>query len=176
MSKIAIPLDQADEGLKLIAANIHMFIQDHYALMQQASNWHAMALAIFALEELVKYSELKHMKQEALRRGVTSIEVDERLFGRCRKSHEYKLKLAKDQALIPADAWVINSAKFDSAYFGSAYFDTEDVVITAALRVSNLYVDWEERWQIGTDSFEPLRLKHFADSILLAFEKMGEAM
>jgi hypothetical protein len=29
--KIVIPLDQVNEGLRLIASNIRVFIQDHYA-------------------------------------------------------------------------------------------------------------------------------------------------
>ena len=47
------------------------------------------SLAIFALEELVKYSELKRQREASIRNNLTSVEVDERLFGYGGKSHEY---------------------------------------------------------------------------------------
>jgi hypothetical protein len=46
--KIVIPLSEVDEGLNLVASNIRVFIQDHYALMGQGSIWHAVSLTIFA--------------------------------------------------------------------------------------------------------------------------------
>jgi hypothetical protein len=40
----------------------------------------------------------------------------------------------------------------------------------------NMYVDWtNDKWQIGTGTFEPLRLKNFADAIVIALEKLEKA-
>jgi AbiV family abortive infection protein len=173
--KIVIPLDQVNEGLRLVANNIRAFIQDHYALMQQGSTWHAVAIAIFALEELTKYHQLKRQKETATCNNLQSVEVDERLFGYGRSAHEFKLKIAKEEQLIPSEAWTINTAKFDSAFFDSAYFDTKDVVIDATLRTTNWYVDWKNgKWQIGTEALETLRLKNFADAIIVALEHLEE--
>lgn len=154
-----IPLEKIDERLSLVAGNIQFLYQDHYSLMQAGSNWHAVAMAIFALEELVKYFILKREKDSAIQAKMTSIQVDERLFGRGRNSHKYKLEIARKERLIPLDAWTINTARFDRAYFDSAFFDTEDVVISAALRTRNTFVDWiDGKWEHGT-AVETLRLK-----------------
>lgn len=171
-NKIAIPLDRVDEGLDLIGNNIRAFVQDNYALMHNRSDWHAVALAILALEELAKYYALKQAKEIAIRNKQTSAEVDERLFGYGNRSHEYKLRIAKDQKLIPLDNWTINTGKFDLAYFDSAHFDAQDVVISSALRNMNMYVDWKDgNWRIGTGVFEPLRLKVLVDSIIESLER-----
>lgn len=57
--KCVIPLDMVDEGLSLVASNIQHLYQDHYTLMEAGSPWHAVVMAIFALEELAKYFVLK---------------------------------------------------------------------------------------------------------------------
>lgn len=161
-----IPLDKVDEGLRLIGFNIQSLYQDHYTLMQAGSPWHANVMAIFALEELVKYFVLKRDKKLALETQETSIKVDERLFGRGRNSHQYKLDIAREQELIPLDAWTIHTAAFDKAAFDSAAFDTEDVTVSTALRTRNIFVDWTNgKWEVGSLS-ESTRTKKFVDLIM----------
>lgn len=169
---ITIQLDKVDEGLNVIASNIRSFVQDHYALMHQKSDWHAVAMGIFALEELVKYSELKHGKETAIQKNLTSVEVDERLFGHGKDSHGYKLKIAKDQKLIPLEAWTIHTGGFSSANFSSEAFDT-DAVITATLRTRNTYVDWKNgRWVHGAGIIDSLKVKNFVDSVIHTLEEL----
>jgi hypothetical protein len=103
---------------------------------------------------------------------MTSVEVEEVLFGRGRNSHKRKLDIARKEKLIPPDKWTINTARFDSAYFDSAYFDTEDVVVSAALRTQNIFVDWKDgEWVHGT-ILEVSRVKDFADSIIQSLDKL----
>jgi len=169
---IVIPLDQVDFGLNLIGDNILSFIQDNYALMRQRSDWHAVALAIFALEELVKYAELKRLKELAIRANSLAIEVDKRLFGHGRNSHEYKLTIAKEKELIPLDAWTIHAGYFRSEYFSRKYFDTP-TIISGALRLQNIYVDWKGgEWLHGSEVVDPSRLKTFVDSISKTLERL----
>jgi AbiV family abortive infection protein len=171
--KCKIPLDRIDSGLDLISRNIRRLIGDHYALMKEGSDWHAVGLAIFALEELVKYYVLKQKKDEAIKKQMTSVEVEELLFGRGRgNSHRYKLDIARNEHLIPPETWTIHTARLDRAYFDSAYFDAEDIVVSAALRTRNMFVDWREReWEHGT-VLETLRLKNFADSIIRTLDEL----
>ena len=173
VGKCTIPIEKIDSGLGIIAGNIRRLIQDHYALMRDGSDWHAVALAIFALEELAKYYALKHGKDDAIRNHMTSVEVEELLFGRGHgNSHKRKLEIARKEKLIPPDKWTINTARFDSAYFDSAYFDTEDVVVSAALRTQNIFVDWKNgEWVHGT-VLEVARVKDFADSIIRSLDQL----
>jgi AbiV family abortive infection protein len=171
--KCMIPLDRIDSGLDLIARNIRRLLEDHYALMRDGSDWHAVALAIFALEELVKYYVLKRKKDDAVKNQMTSVEVEELLFGRGRgNSHKYKLDVARNEHLIPLETWTIHTAKYERAHYDSARYDTEDVLISAALRTQNIFVDWKEgEWEHGT-VLEALRLKNFADSIIHALDQL----
>jgi AbiV family abortive infection protein len=165
--KCVIPLDKVDEGLSLVATNVQYLCQDNYTLMQAGSPWHAVVMAIFALEELTKYFVLKRERNLARSSKANSIEVDERLFGRGHgNSHAFKLNIAKEEKLVPLDAWQIHTAAFDKAYFDSGYFDVEDVTVSGALRTRNIFVDWVNgKWEIGSD-FEPMRLKNFVDLIM----------
>jgi len=175
--EIVIPLDRIDSGLQLIAGNTRRLIEDHYALMRDGSDWHAVALAIFALEELVKYYVLKRKKDDATKRQMTSVEVEELLFGRGRgNSHKYKLDIARKEHLIPPDTWTIHSARYNRAYYDSAHYDTEDVVVSAALRTRDIFADWKQgEWEHGT-VLETLRLKNFADSIIHSLDQLETSL
>ena len=170
--KRTIPMDRIDTGLDITAGNIRRLIQDHYALMRDGSDWHAVALAIFALEELAKYYVLKHGKDDAIRNRMTSVEVEELLFGRGRNSHKRKLDIARKERLIPPDMWTIYTARYGPAAYGSAHYDTEDVTVTAALRTQNIFVDWKDgEWVHGT-VLEVARIKNFADSIIQSLDQL----
>lgn len=171
MSKITIPLDKIDEGLTLVAYNVQYLCQDYDTLVREGSPWHAVVMAIFALEELAKYFALKKAKQIALQSRTTKVEVDERVFGHGWDSHKRKLEIVKNEQLIPTDAWTLYTARFDEAYFDSAYFDTEDVKISTALRTRNIYVDWrDEKWQVGGNA-DLSRVKPLVEAIR---EKLGQ--
>jgi len=71
--KCTIPVDKIDSGLDAIARNIRRLIKDHYALMRDGSDWHAMALAIFALEEFAKYYVLKQKRDEAIKKRMNPL-------------------------------------------------------------------------------------------------------
>jgi AbiV family abortive infection protein len=175
--KCTVPLDRVDSGLDLIAGNIRRLIEDHSALMREESDWHAVALAIFALAEVAKYYVLKRKKDDAIKRQMTSVEVEELLFGRGRgNSHKYKLDIARKEHLIPPDTWTIHSARYNRAYYDSAHYDTEDVVVSAALRTRNTFVDWKQgEWEHGT-VLEASRLKDFADSIIHTLDQLETSL
>lgn len=57
---LEIPVNKIDEGLGQIAKNIRRFVGDVDALLRSGrSDWHAIALPIFAFEELGKYHKLR---------------------------------------------------------------------------------------------------------------------
>jgi AbiV family abortive infection protein len=166
----AIPIDRVSQGLALVALNVQHLCKDSHELMRSGSPWHAVAMAIFALEELAKYYDLKRKRASALRSRTNVIKVDERLFGRGRgNSHLYKLQMAKDENLIPPDAWQIHTADADVEYalhkalLGSADFNVKDATVS----------DWiNEEWEIGSN-YEPHRLKMLVDAIT---EKLKQLM
>lgn len=170
MSKITtctIPLDKIDEGLSLIAYNVQYLCQDYYTLVKEGSPWHAVVMAIFALEELAKYFALKKAKQIALQSKTTNVEVDQRLFGRGRPdTHKYKLDIARREELIPPNVWTLYAGNFDRSNFDSTNFDTEEVVVSTALRTRNIFVDWrDEKWQVGGNA-DLSRVKQLVEAIL----------
>lgn len=73
-----IPLGKIDNGLLLIKRNIQKLAQDTKTLLDEGSDHHAIVLAIFAFEELAKYSELKKCKESALEAGDRTLSVDSR--------------------------------------------------------------------------------------------------
>jgi AbiV family abortive infection protein len=157
MSNVEIPVNQLDRGLGLCAENIRRFIEDVDLLLEHSSTLHATALAIFASEELAKYSELRKAKQSAT--GQTA-SVDARLF----RSHQHKQELAR--ALIPKDALILSPAAFDAEAFDSRDFQTEDVEVSPALRLDCVFVDWQDgEWAYGS-TVEVDRLKQFTQAIL----------
>jgi AbiV family abortive infection protein len=163
MSKIKIPVAQVDTGLRLCAQNIRRFIEDTSALLERSSLIHATALAIFAVEELAKYSELK--KAKMLTTG-SNLRVDSRLF----KRHEYKQKLAK--SLLPKDALILSPAYFAAKYFDPKYFQTEDVEVSDALRLDCIFVNWKDgKWVYGSNA-ESNRLKRLAQNVLDTLTKL----
>jgi AbiV family abortive infection protein len=168
-----IPIEQIDSGLDRCAANVRRLMDDYHALMKNGSQSHAAAMSVFALEELVKYHVLKEERKSALAAGKPKVHVDERIFGKGRKPHQHKLALARQEQLIPDDAWVIHEGYFDSAYFSSRFFDTE-TVISATLRTESIFVDWDREnscW-VNPPSADIEKLEHFSESVLRALSRI----
>ena len=90
--KIEIPVSQIDIGLGLCAKNTRRFVEDVDILLENSSILHATALAIFAAEELVEYSELRKAK-------ISATDPNGKVDGRLFWNHPYKQELAKD--LLP---------------------------------------------------------------------------
>ena len=157
MSKTEIPVSQIDIGLGLCAKNIRRFVEDVDILLDNSSILHATALAIFACEELAKYSELKRARTST---DGPVISVDSRLFS----NHPYKQKLAGE--LLPKDALVLSPAAFDAASFDSRCFQTEDVGVSPMLRLDCVFVDWKDNGWVFGSTIQINRLKQFAQSIL----------
>jgi AbiV family abortive infection protein len=135
--------------------------------MRDGSGWHAIAMSIYALEELAKYFQLLAAKKSAT--GST-LELDERLFGRERGSHKYKIEIGRK--LIPQEAMNIFPKSFDPVYFDPKHFKSEDTFISEALRLETLFVDWKDgKWVHGTPILAE-RIKNFTDEILNALVKL----
>jgi AbiV family abortive infection protein len=162
-----IPLDRLAEGLRLCAQNVRDFIVDARLLLSKGHGYHAIALAIFAFEELGKYSELKTLGDEAKRLGMSSLTVKDVLFSR----HDYKQNIAKN--LLVPDAMMLLTADFDPKAFDPKAFATEDVAVEPILRLDCVFVDWREcDWIHGTPH-DTERLKVFLDAIMDALNKLA---
>jgi AbiV family abortive infection protein len=162
-----IPVSRLQEGLKLCAQNVRDFVVDAENVLAKGHGYHAIALAIFAFEELGKYSELKRLGEDANKISAANLPVKDDLF----RSHDYKQNIAKQ--LIDPGTMILLPAYFDSAYFDSAYFDTEEVTIKSTLRLECVFVDWlEEDWRYGTPH-DTERLRKFLEAIIEALNKLG---
>jgi len=162
-SKVEIPVSQLGIGLGLCAKNIRRFVEDADILLENSSILHATALAIFASEELAKYSELKQAKKLAT--GTTA-SVDARLFW----NHSYKQKLAGE--LIPKDALVLSPALFGAEFLDSRLFQTEDIEASHTLRLDCVFVNWKETGWVYGSTVQTGRLKQFTQNILDVLGKL----
>jgi AbiV family abortive infection protein len=131
--------------------------------MRDGSNWHALAAAIFAFEELAKYSELRSAKKSATS---AEVEVDERLF----KDHKYKQDKARQ--LLPSEAVDLFPAGFDRQLYDQSWFDMQTTTVTPSLRLDAVFVNWKEGHWIHGTPFLPERLKSFVDEILNCLHRL----
>ena len=162
-----IPLTRLPEGLKLCAQNIRDFVVDARQILLKGHGYHAVALAIFAFEELGKYSELKTLGEESSKTGTSNVAVKDTLF----RSHDCKQEIAKQ--LLPPDAMILIPAYFSDIYFSPKYFGTEEVRVEPNLRLECVFVDWlDGDWRYGTPH-DTERLKKFLDAVMDALNKLG---
>jgi len=162
MSMIEIPAKKLDEGLRLCAQNIRSFIKDSHLLLKGSSGWHAVALVIFAAEELAKYSELKKAMESA---SVDVVKIDERLF----LSHHYKQEIARK--LIPRDTMVILPKDLVLSFLPGA-IQTEQVEVSPRLRTECMFLDWKDgEWNLGAP-LETSRIRRLADAIMTALNRL----
>jgi AbiV family abortive infection protein len=162
-----IPADKIGDGLRLCDRNIRQFAKDVRILLKESSDYHAIALAIFAFEELAKYSELRKAKESATQ---GTVKIDKRLLGGP-GAHRYKQDIARK--LIPPEAMIVMPAAFDPAHFDSKHFMTEDVKVSPTLRLDCVFVNWKEeegRWDLGCPVL-PDQIRKFTDAILDELEK-----
>ena len=161
-----IPLGRLEEGLDLCAQNVRDFVLDAKNLLSNGHGYHAVALAIFAFEELGKYSELKRLGEESAKIGASSLKVKDDLF----RLHNYKQDIAKQ--LVPADTMILIPRYFSDTYFSPKYFGTKEVMVEPNLRLECVFVDWlNGDWRYGTPH-EPERLKKFLNAIIDALNKL----
>jgi AbiV family abortive infection protein len=163
-----IPIARLPEGLRLCAQNIRDFVADAQLLLSKGHGLHAIALAIFAFEELGKYSELHRLAAEAIKKGENNVIVKDALF----RSHDYKQDIAK--RLVPSDSMILLPTYFDHKYFDPEFFQTEDVTVgtNPKLRTECVFVDWVEAdWRFGTPH-DTERLKKFLNSIMDELNKL----
>jgi AbiV family abortive infection protein len=154
--EIEIPIRKISDGLLQVAENIRLFTDDARLLLEHSSDWHAIALAIFAFEELAKYAELKKAKGPT-DQGV--VRVDERLFGRGRHPHGYKLDIARklmrglgqEEAMDLIPPILAKSAA------------------SPQLRLNCVFVDWKDgqngEWAYGTPTVANYRIERAIKAI-----------
>jgi AbiV family abortive infection protein len=163
-----IPVSKLPEGIRLCAQNIRDFIVDANMLLSKGHGLHAIALAIFAFEELGKYAELQRLKES--NKNKDTVSVPDALFYR----HDYKQEVARK--LVSEEDTILLPAYFDSKYFSPKYFQTEEVTPTPILRTQCVFVDWvDEDWRFGTPH-DTERLKTFMNAILAALYKLETNM
>lgn len=153
------------EGLRLCAQNIRDFVADAETLLLKGHGWHAIALAIFAFEELGKYAELQRIKESSENVQDTT-SVRDALF----RSHDYKQGFAK--RLVPSDAMILLPKYFDDRYFDPKFFQTDEVTVKPSLRLECVFVDWlDGDWRIGAPH-DTERLRKFLNAILEVLNKL----
>ena len=162
-----IPLAKLPEGLSLLDQNIRDFVVDSKMLVSKGHGWHAIALAIFAFEELGKYEELQRLGDESQSRGEDKVRVKGALF----QSHQYKQDIARK--LIPKDAMILMSRYFDETYFDPEFFQTENETVDRPnLRSECTFVDWiDNDWRHGAPH-DTEQLKKFLNAVLDALNKL----
>lgn len=161
-----IPLVKLPEGLSLLDQNIRDFVVDSKMLVSKGHGWHAIALAIFAFEELGKYEELQRLGDESQSRGEDKVRVKDALF----RSHPYKQDIAGK--LIPKDAMILMPSYFDETYFDPKFFQTENETVDRPnLRSECTFVDWDNDWRHGAPH-DTEQLKKFLDAVLDALNKL----
>jgi AbiV family abortive infection protein len=159
-----IPVARLSEGLRLCARNIRDFVTEAELILTKGHGWHAIALAIFAFEELGKYAELRRFRESSENKD--SVPVPDALF----RFHDYKQKLARE--LVPEDAMILLPTYFDSRYFSPEFFGTESVTPTPTLRTQCVFVDWiDGDWRIGAPH-DTERLKKFLNAIMDSLNKL----
>ena len=168
MDYYEIPVQKLDEGLKQCAKNIRQFKKDVEVLLKSASNWHAIALAIFACEELGKYRALLEAKKIASG-GIGK--VDKLIFGfGGRRSHEYKMQLAQER--LPAEALTLIPRYVISSAHDPITIDK--VEASAQIRLTCLFLDWNPKtkdWDFGTP-MNPDHLTGLVDAVIAALNKL----
>ena len=171
MSKtVTIPRDKLQEGMNLCAKNIRAYLKEIQLILGDPHDyysWHGVVLAIFGLEELSKYSELKRAKDSA---KTNKVEIDSRLFGG-RESHEYKQDLARK--LVGEEDMKLISAK----WFKPDLRIT-DVEISPELRLNCAFVNWKVKsgeWVVGTP-LVPSKLSNLVRDIAKALESLENVL
>lgn len=160
-----IPVIKLLEGLRLCAQNVRDFVVDAENLISKGHGWHAIALAMFAYEELGKYKEL-HCHKQSAKNGQGSVSVKDALFS----SHSYKYAIASK--LIPDKDKIILPAYFDDEYFNPKYFQDKDVTPSDKLRTQCVYVDWiEDDWRHGTPH-DTEQIRRFLKSIIASLVQL----
>jgi AbiV family abortive infection protein len=157
-----IPVAKLIEGLRLLDQNIRDFVKDSQVLLSGNHDSHAVALAIYAFEELGKYSELQRIQDEASKKAESTITVKDELF----RSHQYKQTIAKK--LVPQDVMILVPAYFDEKYFDPKYFQTKNISVEPHLRSECSFVDWiDNDWRIGIGTTcDAERLRKFLKAVL----------
>jgi len=161
---LTIPVNRIDEGLRDIAKNIRRFAKDADILLESGSDWHAIALAIFAFEELGKYHALKEAKRAAKGDIVT---IDEALF----RKHDHKQNIAK--SLLSREALtILPRVVLSNVDDLSPSIMIHSVKVSPLLRLDCLFVDWENgEWKLGSPE-DPKHVKEFVQAIVGALVKM----
>jgi AbiV family abortive infection protein len=160
-----IPVAKLSEGLRLCARNIRDFVTEAELILTKGHGWHAIALAIFAFEELGKYAELRRIK-ESVKSGQDNVNVKDALF----RSHDYKQNFARK--LIPKDAMILLPACFDDACFDPKVFQTENETVDRPnLRSECTFVDWiDNDWRHGAPH-DTEQLKKFLNAVMDALNQ-----
>lgn len=151
---VEVPVSKIEFGLNRCARNIRDLVQDAEILLRREyptreSHAHATALAIFAYEELAKFSKLKKARQSAAKvkqSEKVTVKIDRRLF----RDHHYKQKIAKK--LLPKNARTLFPENFIRDHLLPDSDKTERIDVSPRQRTVCLFLDWDERsgdWSLG---------------------------
>jgi len=166
-----IPLDSVRKGIELCKDNVRRLLDDARTLIKKHT-WqaksHAVALIVLAIEELGKAKVLSDGLQQAIKKRIDIVEVEEALF----RLHEPKFE--EGCSLIPSAALVIEEAAYDRKFFDPDVFVTEDVEVNPKIRLEATFVDWNDTkkmWKIGTPATEE-KIENLIIKIENALEKI----
>jgi hypothetical protein len=171
-NSVSIPVSKLSEGIAFCGLNISMFLFEIDKLMTPPvaylNGGHAAAFAVYALEELAKYSEMVSAQNSA--KGET-VQFDKRLFGSGRGSHQYKLEIAMD--LLPKEAFEIFSNINPSVYDRDVY-TPDEFIVSGALRLASIYVDRRDGWWLYFPPVVAGRLLKLRQEIEKALKNLSE--
>lgn len=165
-----IPMQKLNDGLRDCAKNIRRFVKDVDVLLKSASDWHAIALSIFACEELGKYRALLEAKRAT---SGDTVKVSKLLFGfGGRDSHIYKMRLGQE-LLPPAALTLVPSFRIQQVNT-ERFVLSKRIEVTAPMRLDCLFVDWnpdKADWEFG-GPISPHNLRSFVEAIIAALNEL----
>lgn len=145
-TKLNIPVETLDKGARLARDNAWQFLRDAELLLSQGSYGHAVALALYALEEHAKMWVLKAMRIEPALRDVLSERI-------AMRKHVEKFMVALDAIRAERGVDVTEQVR-------------QQVIDRAkklqSLKERGLYVDYYKKW-LTPDSAD---LKGAADEVV----------
>jgi len=145
-TRLNIPIEALDRGARLARDNAWQFLGDAELLLSHKSYGHAIALALYGLEEHAKMWVLKAMRIEPALRDELSEHI-------AMRKHVEKFMVALDAVRAQRGVEVTEQVR-------------QQVIDTAkklqSLKERGLYVDYHEKW-LAPDSVD---LKATADAIV----------
>ena len=160
---VSISMDELRRGLRLCGGNVTRFVRDVDILLKDSSDWHAIAFAIFAFEELGRYKMLKDLQESTVEGSTVMVNQS------CLRNHVYKQQVAR--GLMSPEETKLFDGSFWKALGGN--FRDADTFASHQVRMDCMYVDLKNgKWDSGVP-VNPELIRKFCASIISALNNLG---